>query len=356
MKNKFIRPIHLILGLISGIVIFTVSITGCITSFQEEIRSVIYSELMEVESRSSKKLSLNVLSEIVKKENPTLKITNIRVKSSRNSSIEFIFDNDLSLYINPYNGKVLGSLSKDSDFFGIALEIHRNLFLGEKGEFITKICVLVFLLMVISGIVLWWPRNRVIMKQKVSIMRNVNWQKRNYDLHTVLGFYASLVIIFTVLTGLIWTYDWAENSMYWITNSKKSKKIELESTQPSINTTTYSIDGIYHHSKLTHKEHKECIISLPNDEKGIVRLSYRYNDKGFFRTQNNLFFDQYDGNLLKERLFSSLSTGDKLKMTNLNIHTGKVLGFFGQLLVFFASLICASLPITGFLIWRGRNK
>ncbi len=354
MKNKILRPIHLILGLLSGIVIFTVSITGSITSFQEEIRSVVYSDLFEVEKSVGTKLSLVVLSEIAKKAHPKKRINLVRIKSADKSSVEIVFEDGFSFYINPYNGILLGSLNKETDFFGTVEEIHKSLYLGETGEVITKISVLVFLFMIISGIILWWPRNRKMMKQKVTIMRNVNWQKRNYDLHTVLGFYASLIIISTVLSGMIWAYDWAEDGLCWITNSKKSERIELES-KPS-KTTFYSINDIYQKSKFRNLEHKECIVFMPEDEKDIVRLSFRYNDKGFFRKQDNFYYDQYNGKLLKEKMFSSLSTGDKIKLTNINIHIGKVLGFFGQLLVFFASLICASLPITGFLIWRGRNK
>ena len=71
---------------------------------------------------------------------------------------------------------------------------------------------------------------------------------------------------------------------------------------------------------------------------------------------DNLYFDQYSGEIIKERFFKDLSQGNKMKMTNVYIHTGKVFGLFGQLLVFFASLICASLPITGFLIWKNKRN
>lgn len=40
---------------------------------------------------------------------------------------------------------------------------------------------------------------------------------------------------------------------------------------------------------------------------------------------------------------------------NYDIHVGSILGFPGKVLAFLASLIGASLPITGYLIWYGRK-
>ena len=355
MIRKIIRPIHLIVGLISGLVLFTVSITGCITSFEEEIRSVVYSDLMEVEESSTQPKSKDEILLIAQKYNAKEEVKNIRIKPLKTSSVEVQFQNRESVYINPYSGKVMGKINRETDFFGTVLEIHKNLYLGETGELITSTSVCLFLIMIISGMILWWPRNKAIIKQKFTIMWKVNKQKRNYDLHSVLGFYASWVIIFTVLTGLIWSFDWAEDTMYWLSNSKKSPRIEVES-QLQEGKAPYSIDAIYAKSISKFPEHKECIINLPEGEKGSYRVMFRYHEKGFYRKLDNLFFDQYSGEIVKERLFSDVSTGDKLRMTNENIHTGKVFGLFGQLLVFFASLICASLPITGFMIWRAKSN
>jgi len=70
----------------------------------------------------------------------------------------------------------------------------------------------------------------------------------------------------------------------------------------------------------------------------------------------NLFYDKNDGKLIETKTFASMSAGAKFKMSNINFHTGRSFGIVGQWAVFFASLICASLPITGFLIWWNKRK
>lgn len=67
-------------------------------------------------------------------------------------------------------------------------------------------------------------------------------------------------------------------------------------------------------------------------------------------------YDQYTGMLLKTHYFTDQSRGEKLRDLNYDIQTGSILGLPGKILAFIASLIAASLPISGFLIWWGRCK
>ncbi len=54
--------------------------------------------------------------------------------------------------------------------------------------------------------------------------------------------------------------------------------------------------------------------------------------------------------------FKDAKLADKIVRMNYDIHVGAVLGIPGKLLAFFGSLIAASLPVTGFIIWWGRRK
>jgi uncharacterized iron-regulated membrane protein len=41
---------------------------------------------------------------------------------------------------------------------------------------------------------------------------------------------------------------------------------------------------------------------------------------------------------------------------NYDIHVGAIGGLTGKIIAFIASLVCASLPVTGFLIWWGKRR
>ncbi|MEN9997471.1 MAG: hypothetical protein RI922_461 [Bacteroidota bacterium] len=351
--KKILHTLHLYLGLLSGIVIFTVAITGCIVAFEEELRAYSYSELFEV-TKGNNRLSLDELKLKAIESHPNEGIKSIRILKDETASVEIQFQDRLSVFVDPYSGKILGSLNRGKDFYGKVLRLHRNLMLDDAGEWITGISALVFFFMIISGIILWWPTNKRIRKEKLVIKRKTHWIKMNYDLHSVLGFYASWMILFTVLTALIWSFEWAEQGMFALTNSTKEKRMEITSNGKK-DSTELSLSTVYLSSIELYPESSELIMFLPEDEKGSIRTMHRYNS-GFFKRQDNVFYDQYTGEIIKDKPFDSFSTGMKLRISNENIHTGRAFGLVGRWIVFFASLICASLPITGFLIWNNKRK
>uniref|UniRef100_UPI00356902EA PepSY domain-containing protein n=1 Tax=Lutibacter sp. TaxID=1925666 RepID=UPI00356902EA len=77
---------------------------------------------------------------------------------------------------------------------------------------------------------------------------------------------------------------------------------------------------------------------------------------GLYYVNHSLQFDQYSGKLLKERNHKNKNFGEKIINANYDIHVGAILGIPGKIIAFIASLICASLPLTGFLIWIGRKR
>lgn len=354
-KYKYIRPIHLFLGLLSGLVVFTVAVTGSIYAFEQEIRNVVYADILFVKQSVLPPRPIQALLENVKQEYPNSKVKNIRIKSDKGSSVEVTLKNKQSVFLNPYSGKILGRFNRDEDFFGVVLRIHRRLCLGDTGKLITGTSALIFLFMLISGIILWWPKNKGEVRKKLSISKTVHLQKKLLNIHSILGFYASWVLVFSALTGLIFAFDWAENSLYFLSHSKKENLKNIHSTYIA-GAPKFDIDKIISQATVSFPEANECFVMMPDDSIAPVKISLRYDRSGIYKKQDQLFFDQYSGQLIKEKLFVKSSTGEKLKATNYDIHTGKVLGLAGQFLIFFVGLIAASLPVTGFWMWWRKRK
>jgi uncharacterized iron-regulated membrane protein len=92
-------------------------------------------------------------------------------------------------------------------------------------------------------------------------------------------------------------------------------------------------------------------------QKEMESISVYLNpDANTWYKASNYFFDQRTGKLLLTESPDSYNNGQAIRNMYYDIHIGKILGLPGQLLVFFACLVVASLPITGFFIWYGRRK
>jgi uncharacterized iron-regulated membrane protein len=353
LMRKVVNKLHLWIGLASGAVIMTVAITGCLYCFEEEFRNFLHNDLVYTKPQAIPKPLTELIAAVKKKYQA--KVRSIRLFSENARTAEIILRDKTSVFVDPYTARILGAYNRDKDFFGVVLTIHRSLCMGDTGKIITGISTILFLFMLISGMVLWWPVKKGFGLFQFVIQLRAPRYKVFYDLHRVLGFYSSWIIIFTVITGLTWSFKWMEKGMYWISRSKKEEATSIHSSVKE-QRSPHVLNNAYYISQNLYPGARQTFISLPDDSLGAIRIIQRFESDGFFRRTNQFFFDQYNGTLLKSQLYERSSTGDKFKATNYDIHTGKVLGIAGQFIVFCAALTAASLPVTGIILWRKKRS
>ncbi|MES2520431.1 MAG: PepSY-associated TM helix domain-containing protein [Bacteroidota bacterium] len=376
--KKINHIIHLWLGLSSGLIVTIISITGCIYVFEDELKLFFFKDKIYVDvpfGGHKKPISelYKIAQATVGKEHP---IQNIEIPIEANRSVTFrptikrnskayTYFGELEyfkmVYMNPYTGKVIANEDVKFEFFRIVLALHRNLLLRKEiGSLITGIAVLIFVIILISGIVLWLPQNVAALKRRLSFQwkYTTKWKRKNYDLHNILGFYSSFFLLVIALTGLTWSFDWVENSVAWVTNAgaktKKLKPVLSDTLQPTRK--VLPLDRMYSQVVKQNQNAEMFSINIPKEKKGVVNFWVYENEQlNYNRTQYQ--FDQYSAKLLMTNTFGDKNNGDKLKAMNYDIHTGRILSLSGKIIAFLASLISATLPITGFLIWLGkRNK
>jgi uncharacterized iron-regulated membrane protein len=91
----------------------------------------------------------------------------------------------------------------DTDFFLIVEKLHRFLLLPEEiGKHVTGIATIIFVFMLITGIILWWPKKWKNAVQNFKIRWKAKWRRKNYDWHRSTGFYLAVPALVVALTGL----------------------------------------------------------------------------------------------------------------------------------------------------------
>ncbi|MEJ7646741.1 MAG: PepSY-associated TM helix domain-containing protein [Chryseolinea sp.] len=359
----WIGRIHLWLGLGSGLIIFIIAITGCIYAFQAEIQDMLQPYRF-VEIQDKPMLQPTALKEIGERILPGKKMHGILYAQPGHAAQISYYDIEYYYiaYINPYSGEVLEISDHDASFFAFILDGHFYLWLPvEIGRPVVASATLIFLVMMISGLVLWWPKKKGATKQRFSIKWNARWRRKNYDLHNVLGFYATWIAIILAVTGLVWGFDWFANGLHKIAGGERSLVYSEPESDTSVVAlhTTLPIDNLYQRMRAEYPTAPIIEIHIPSSSSTSIEVAINHDDETYWQTDYR-YFDQYS---LKEYAVdhiygrqSEASFGDKLIRMNYDIHTGAVLGLAGKFIAFFASLIIASLPITGFYIWWGRKK
>nr|WP_199083170.1 PepSY-associated TM helix domain-containing protein [Pedobacter sp. ASV19] len=222
-----------------------------------------------------------------------------------------------------------------------------NLLLGDQvGHFIVRWSVVCFVILLTSGIILWWPKKRKIkqIKKSFSIKWKAKFKRLNYDLHNVAGFYAFLVLMLIAFTGLMWSFG--------LTTEKKSK-LQSDTTQQLTKTRD---DIILQQALKRSPETAYFLYNFPAAKSATINLSaYQSNTSLYDRIQYR--FDRYSGKLLEQSPeFKDLTITSKIIALNYDLHTGSAVGLPGKFIAFLSSLIAASLPVTGLLIWLNKKN
>lgn len=366
--KKITGKIHLWLGLASGLIIVFLGITGCILAFEQEIKSVTQPYLYVKESNQPV-LPPSKLQQIAVAVLPD-KIPHSVSYMDKGKSAQVAFYNEAPeyyyiVYINQYTGEVLKVKNEDADFFRVVLMGHYYLWLPPGiGQPILATATLIFLIMLISGIVLWWPRNKAARKQRFSVKWNATFKRKNYDLHNVLGFYMSWIAIFIAVTGLVWGFQWFAKSLYWTTSGGRQlvefyEPVSEKPMQPVVSAGAPAIDKVWQKMVASYPTAEVIEVHIPGSDSAAIEAVANPDASTYWKA-DYIYFDQYS---LKEinvthpyGRYADAGAADKIMRMNYDVHTGAVLGITGKIMAFFASLIAASLPVTGFLIWRGRHK
>ena len=374
--NKTVRKacakLHLWLGLLSGIVVFIVCITGCMYAFKDEITDATqpWRFVAPLEKEFLPPSRLLAIADSVMGGASATAIT--YGERSDAAWVDYYQPEAgmSTVFINPYSGQVLKSVvnhNGDFDFFRLVLSGHRTLWLPrEIGSPIVGYSVLIFLITLITGVILWWPRSwtRKALVQRLTLKRPFTFSRLNFDLHNVAGFYAALVLAVLCFTGLIFSLNWFSRGVYSITSGGEELKpyvLPVSDTLQVVNRVTNPLDRLYTQLRLEEPAAKTFYFALPGQADGVYRVSVVHKRGSYYRT-DNLFFDRYTLVSLKGAgpyagKYTEASPADKFRRMNLEIHDGRIWGLPGKIIMFLASLTGASLPVTGFIIWyRKRCK
>jgi uncharacterized iron-regulated membrane protein len=372
--KKAILFIHRWLGLVSGLVVFIVALTGCLFCFQKEISEAVYHNQMFVTPPSQGTAlpltRLNSIAERALKGAPTY-ITTYRdrqrawefMRYQAGNANAFWFFNTIDTYqsafINPYTGQVTMVHDYETDFFVVVKYIHWSLLLNTKyGQPIVGYSSLIFVILLITGMIMWWPKNlkKANFNKSFKVKWKAGFKRLNYDLHNVPGFYAMLVALILGLTGMVMALQWFQSAVYVVASqSITPPKPHVFASDTTAKALAYPMDKAFVTAQQKFASTKRIGLSPAVGNKGVIYAS-GYRGKENFYNYDVLQFDQYTGKLLDRQDYKDINAGEKLIRMNYDIHVGAIWGLPGKILVFLASLIAASLPVTGLIIWLGRNK
>lgn len=402
-SNRFYRTVwrwHFYAGLFVIPFMLILAVTGIVYLFKPQLDAAMYHNLMVVQPATTT-LPYTEQVQSVQKSYPGATVTQITPTIAADRSSEVLIttadERNLMVFVNPHTGQVLGDRDEDNNLQAIARKIHGELLIGKVGDYLVELAACWGLVLLISGLYLWLPRNKfsvlgTLVPRLWSKNERVFWR----DLHAVPGFYGILLIGFLILTGLPWTGFWGETfanvygkfpAQMWddvpqstvLTGSlnQRGQVVPWAVEQlPMPQSTASSHSNHSGHSDASSTAQAGVApgntvdlnsvialaqakgappgfsVTLPEGETGVYTVSAFPGDP----TQEvTMHIDQYSGNVLADVRWNDYGLVPKAVEMGTAIHMGKYFGIANQLLMLLAALIVMLLSITGAVMWWQRR-
>ena len=197
---------HFYSGLIVAPFLLILSVTGAIYLFNDEISDALYPEQRFVAPHAAAVPVSRMIGASLR-AHPGV-ATRIDLPGTRDRSATVFVTPEhgepLRVAVDPGTGRVLGSTVYARTLVGFADEMHGSLTLGTLGDRIVELAACWALVLIATGLYLWWPRGRRglagILYPRLRAGGRLFWR----DLHAVVGVWAVAFIAFLLLTGLPW--------------------------------------------------------------------------------------------------------------------------------------------------------
>lgn len=372
--------IHLAAGSVAGIVILIMSVTGILLAYERQIMNwANCSHRSAPGATSQARLSIDDLLAKVR-VNETAAPSTVVVRSDPEAPVQLSYGRERTLFVDPYSGAVLGKgAPKLNAFFSKMEDVHR--YLGRSGQSrsagraLTGACNLAFLLLVVSGPFLWWPKDWTWKHlRKIARFRGgLGGQARDWNLHNVVGVWCFLPLLLIVLSGVVMSYPWANNLLYRMTGnepppspsqsgrpSEANRRRERDKQQLAGKP---SLSAAFVRAQQQVRGWRSVTLRMVGSSDGPLVFTIDTGNGGRPDQRGQLTLDAGSGRLLRWEPFSSYNLGRRLRTWGRFMHTGEAGGIFGQSIAATASAGAAVLVWTGIALalrrgnrWRKRFR
>lgn len=362
--KKIFKKLHLWLSLPLGLVMSLTCFTGAMLIFETEITRAVQKDLQYVREVKDQPLPLDVL---VAQVSPLLdkgvEITGVTVFNDpeRAYKVNLSKPKRAGIYIDPYTGEILGKTER-LPFFQTMFRLHRWLMDTKPadggifwGKVIVGISTALMAIILITGLVIWVPKNRKSLKNRLTIQLRKGRRRFWYDLHVAGGFYAALLVLAMALTGLTWSFPGYRNVFYGMLGANKQSNNSVSEVNKDVKRTNKeSVKYVYWEEILQSVAQENPTYKQLTVGKGTAQVSF--SQWGNQRAADKYTFDQQTGAITGLERYADATYESKVRGWIYSLHVGNWGGYFSRILWFLAAMMGAALPLSGYYLWFKRMR
>ena len=384
MVRSTIFWIHLVCGVVTGVVVLMMSVTGVILTYERQIIAWAERTTFPAPAQGAERLTLEEVVAAAKLQRPEFTPTTIMLRNEPDAAVVLGAGRSGSLLADPYSGNVTEPGAQGlRRFFSAVTGWHRWFNVTGEGrpaaKAITGASNLAFLFLVLSGIYLWLPRVWKWAAFKAHLLFNAKAttaKARDFNWHHVFGIWSAIPLAIVVATATVFSYPWANDLVYRVVGEEPPRsgggggQPRGQEAAPVVARNGTAIDRLGYDALLAraaaHGEWRTLTLNIPSDpEAPTVRIGIDEGNGGQPYLRHNLTLDASTGAVEIWAPFSSQTTGQQARSWIRFLHTGEALGLVGQTIAGLVSFTSILMVWTGLALayrrllqplWRRKTK
>ena len=382
---------HFYAGLFVAPFMVLLALTGIIYLFKPQLDPLMYGHLLTVPA-AERALSADEQLQRAKAAYPQGRLSKYLPPADATSSAQFVMHDggrEMTVFVDPYRGTVLGTQDAKNNLQAIARALHGELMIGTVGDRLVELAAGWGVMLVISGMYLWWPRGKSssgVLWPRFNTRGRVFWR----DLHVVTGFWGAALLLVMLLSGMAWTGFWGKQyanlwnrfpAAMWnnVPTSDQQARVLNTATQQTVpwamENTPMPVSGD-HAEHMNHgamhaapaaptislqqvvdlatsrKVEPGYSITPPTTAEGVFTVSVFANDP---RNDATLHVDQYSGKVLADVRWEHYNSVARVTESGVMLHEGKMFGVVNQIIVLLICLMILLSAVSGVVIWWKRR-
>ena len=356
--RSILFPLHRYLGLVVGLILIVVGVTGSLLVFSHELQDRLIVEKFGAIAPQSTLVSIDQVSNAAQafaQQLPGSSINGILFPQHPGQPYQVRLwkgDQLIQLFIHPHSGKVLGTLSEQDSWMNWILRLHYQLLSGTTGLIIVGISGFFMTILGITGIALWpgWRR----LAAGFKIKWNAHPKRLNFDLHKVVGIIAAVFLVLTGFTGFCWNFYAQSTAVIKAITFTPAEPVWQSKVLP--NQKSLPLSELLARSNQALPGAATTFIALPRTPDGVVRIGKRQTHEPSSYGQSNVILDAYSGQVLRVNDSRQAALGDRILNSFGPLHFGTFGGLWTRWLYVLVGLSPIALFWTGVKMWQHRKR
>lgn len=369
---------HFYAGLLVLPFMITLAVTGGLYLFRDEIDGYLHADLKRIEAQQATRIAPSALVAAALEAAPGTAIKYIDPPADDWSTEITVQtpEGRTAVYLNQYSGQVLGTLPDRGTVAWTIRYLHSLRYFGPTARSVIEIVGGFAILLVATGIYLWWPRGQ---RGGVVSLRGVPGRRIWWrDLHAVSGIFTGGFIVFLTVTGMPWSQHWGGKVNEWANGRNFGYPAGLRTDVPmsgqkldEIAKTAWSLEqaqipesdapaagmrpiGLDRAVAAFESRglHRGYSVALPKDAQGVYSGSVYPDD---LRQQRVVHLDQYSGKALIDMSYGDYGPLGRALEWGINTHMGQTFGLTNQLVLVAVCIGIVMLAVSAGVMWWKRR-